>query len=729
MSGVSDSYISDLRKHHQLEKDVFSICLASSGGILSLGGFNENRHLEPVQWIPMKSSLSYSLEVLQLNIEGETIDLRTGRDPLIDTGTTYSFIPSAPFNKMQKFFQDFCEGSDICPPTESVESKIPHDLKDCVRCWEKPEKFVDTRSWLEEFPPIELEFTNGMKVCIPSSSYMFFTREGLYCVAFVRSTKSFLFGTTTMAGFDMIFDQANGKLGVARSVCLAENLGIPHYRNSSAYCCGTCKDAQLKGYNSELLKIVDNSNASPDDVNLVLSTANKTSGTLTDDGLFTYEATDAKNERFYGAKVVYFPVSDREWTKSARNFTSDEAIVVTESAELCAGSEGKGWNFESSATLIIRGEHTRVSLGRHCIFSNIISEVGTEVTLVASEITTAYTHTPPVTITGAFTLSGKLVLPPYSHLNLTKAFGGLRAIDPASVVQLSPFSLLSCDNSKAFGDQVVLESGSGHIISAPATSFCQISVGSTATLAILPDPESLRPFISEGSINIKGTLKPMFLRSPFRAFSLWEKKQIVWDKDSNTTLAYHLQRILTDDENSGFISELSTVVEAIHGPFVGSPKEIKFDAELSCAGLAVDDYLVGQLYFPSLDCLNKCVSRASSNDGENVLVPCSEQERQNEPWPLPTSRGNTNEAYGGYDNYLEKVYNTTLQQYYADFLEEAGMISGPVARYSTLLGLAFGSFIALAILFISYPPRIFKKMFKSICFFCSLRKAIPESSY
>jgi hypothetical protein len=57
--------VADLQEHHRLKADAFALCFGATKGVLVVGGYPEDRHMEPIQWTPMtqKSGEFYNVKV------------------------------------------------------------------------------------------------------------------------------------------------------------------------------------------------------------------------------------------------------------------------------------------------------------------------------------------------------------------------------------------------------------------------------------------------------------------------------------------------------------------------------------------------------------------------------------------------------------------------------------------------------------------------------------------
>ena len=96
-NNVHTTIIDALRKHHALKEDIHSICLGLNGGEFVIGGFNSKLSLDPSspdpQWVKQVTSDPeyFKVNVAKVQVGGRYYSV--GRQALLDSGTTYTFVP------------------------------------------------------------------------------------------------------------------------------------------------------------------------------------------------------------------------------------------------------------------------------------------------------------------------------------------------------------------------------------------------------------------------------------------------------------------------------------------------------------------------------------------------------------------------------------------------------------------------------------------------------------
>ena len=239
LSGSEGTLVADLREHHKLERDQFSLCLGVAGGGVSIGGFMPERHLEPIQYLPLLQGSFYTIGLANVLVDGKKVldhDIHNGpgkttdklRDvfPIVDSGTTFTYIPRRLHDELRKSFDSFCAenaggNEERCIGEKNPPDASHFDLDDAVVCYRKPES-VRYTEFISSFPSIELEFANGIQICLPPFSYFYVSKKGIFCVGLLRDSSSsnkMVLGAISLAGFDVIFDHENDRIGWARAVC------------------------------------------------------------------------------------------------------------------------------------------------------------------------------------------------------------------------------------------------------------------------------------------------------------------------------------------------------------------------------------------------------------------------------------------------------------------------------------------------------------------------------
>jgi len=644
MSGSSGTFAADLRAHHKLENDLFSLCLSHTEGVLGVGGYDQTRHLEPIQWIPMRIGSFYNVNVRHLYLNGKVLPLsRSPTSPIVDSGTTFTYVEPFVHDALRTAFDQFCSQAGNCPGHRNPSSAAKEDLADAVVCYEpRSEEDVSNHldKWFEKFPSLELEFEayqgNAARLCIPPATY-FFKSKNAYCVGLLRDRrrKSFVLGALTMSGFDYVFDHGSNRLGMARSICNKNRDGDLNARNSVAECCGTCTKAQRMGYNSEHFGKTSKPTPNPTTQQpttppptRIKMAFNKTVA----DGNFQISKTVAQ----YPGKTVIIPVEGTGWSTAAFSFSKEHVLLLQNSVTICSQQkEEKGWNFDKDALVVVSGPETLVTLGANCIYPELRVQDGAKITTPNLDgERRELDEMADVTLQVANRIDlrvAQLEVLPNTIIEFESASTGIK-LSTGSAITVQHGASLLCptlteDQGLRFMDGTVdLKPGS--------SVFCYVLIGPGAELKLRPDESGdfSKAASIAGPLEIMGTIEFGILRDPFRAFSLNEGGSIVFHGEN-----YHpkIKIVLSGDvENDQELfhdlpekARLFSVRDVAY--ITSKPESIEMASILECAKTTLDSTF-SQIIFTSQECLNKCID---DPDDE-----CSLKELEFYPWP-PSSDG------------------------------------------------------------------------------------------
>lgn len=116
------------------------------------------------------------------------------------------------------------------------------DIRDSIACIAPPVEYLNgTANWMKDnFPSIELEFGNGVRICMSPVTYFFLSNKqaNSYCIGIFGDSKTVI-GAISMAGFTVAFDYDSNRVGIARSDCdsLRTNGGAKE-GDKEFLCCG-----------------------------------------------------------------------------------------------------------------------------------------------------------------------------------------------------------------------------------------------------------------------------------------------------------------------------------------------------------------------------------------------------------------------------------------------------------------------------------------------------------
>ena len=93
---------------------MFNLCLGKNGGYFQVGGYNEDNHLEPVQWFNMirTTGTSYRFNIEGVSMNNHPIKGSHNWDVgFLDSGTTFSYLPHDMWDSFMFHFDYFCENA------------------------------------------------------------------------------------------------------------------------------------------------------------------------------------------------------------------------------------------------------------------------------------------------------------------------------------------------------------------------------------------------------------------------------------------------------------------------------------------------------------------------------------------------------------------------------------------------------------------------------------------
>jgi hypothetical protein len=203
------------RKH--VDTKVFSICLATWGGRITIGGFNSSYHivkpsLDPIQWVDMRATQYYFVKPEALSIIDftERIEVVRGVEEfgvsIVDSGTTYTYLPDDIFTSLMSSLRDYCTEHNGCGADQESD-----------RCW----RLRDADEGPAGFPPIAFHFEGDVRVDWMPHNYLQQRKDGaLWCRTFMaNSIFQTVLGISLMLHKDFIFDLGRGRLGIADAQC------------------------------------------------------------------------------------------------------------------------------------------------------------------------------------------------------------------------------------------------------------------------------------------------------------------------------------------------------------------------------------------------------------------------------------------------------------------------------------------------------------------------------
>ncbi|OQS03913.1 aspartyl protease family A01B [Thraustotheca clavata] len=206
-SKASTTFLAALRSHDKIAKNAFSLCFATAGGTLVLGGSDTTLHTGTTAIAPMMagSSSKYYVPVVDLLVANQTIGMdaynyNQGQGVLVDSGSTLSALPAIILPAFSAAFQRVT-GLQYSDSTAYSLSAI--------------------QSW----PIITLVLqgtTNNNRVFIdlPPLKYMYAVGDGTFKAALrFTGVATGVIGANSMIDLDILFDLDNQQISFTPSNC------------------------------------------------------------------------------------------------------------------------------------------------------------------------------------------------------------------------------------------------------------------------------------------------------------------------------------------------------------------------------------------------------------------------------------------------------------------------------------------------------------------------------
>ncbi|GIL85438.1 hypothetical protein Vretimale_10621 [Volvox reticuliferus] len=199
--------------------DVFSLCFGyPKDGILLLGDVKMPVHAKTV-YTPLLSSLHlhyYNVKMEGISVDGETLPLDAemfdhGYGVVLDSGTTFTYLPSEAFKVMSWAIKTFAESHGL-QPTPGADPQY-NDI-----CWKgAPDDFQDLEGY---FPHAEFVFGGNARLFLPPLRYLFLSRPGEYCLGvFDNGMSGTLIGGVSVRDVVITYDRRNNRVGFTTMPC------------------------------------------------------------------------------------------------------------------------------------------------------------------------------------------------------------------------------------------------------------------------------------------------------------------------------------------------------------------------------------------------------------------------------------------------------------------------------------------------------------------------------
>ena len=219
-NNVHTTLIDSLRAHHNLKEDLFSICLGQEGGEFVVGGYNDALSLNkdvPPMWVPQ---LSPSNPFYKIKFNGISIGGKSGKLDLVatlDSGTTYSFIPSSLYTLIKSKFDAYC-GAGYSTGDKCLGKRNNNADPDAINCYTVSDIHGNLTKVMHTFPPIVVHLDNNVELKILPYQYFYKTGGNSLCIGMYKDAE-FILGMNFFQYQNILFDKSNKRVGFVPARC------------------------------------------------------------------------------------------------------------------------------------------------------------------------------------------------------------------------------------------------------------------------------------------------------------------------------------------------------------------------------------------------------------------------------------------------------------------------------------------------------------------------------
>mmetsp|Transcript_133385 Transcript_133385/g.345258 ORF Transcript_133385/g.345258 Transcript_133385/m.345258 type:complete len:629 (+) Transcript_133385:84-1970(+) len=203
----------------------FTLCLAETGGQLTIDGYNESYHTAPIQWVPMEGTVNgYEVHPVSLHVQNQSIAWPEAR-VTVDPGSAWSYFPSSVYVALRQAVEGECLERGGCGGPGAMSRGA---------CWHLP----SGHEGLGGFPNITFSFSGGSgsgganATSLTWEAGAYLKRRGLtatWCYAFddagPDAAGMAVLGSSWMLHKEVVFDAWQERLYVAPAECPEQTRG------------------------------------------------------------------------------------------------------------------------------------------------------------------------------------------------------------------------------------------------------------------------------------------------------------------------------------------------------------------------------------------------------------------------------------------------------------------------------------------------------------------------
>lgn len=214
LSRSQQTLVAVLHAAGKLHSNQFALCLASQGGVFTVGGYDSALHDSELNWGTLTDTSSVYYDVSIKNMQAGEHSITTTHAAIIDSGTSFTYVASNLYSGLLSGITSFCSKSGKCIGTQVHVAG--EDL--CYR--------LSQESDIDTFPTVIIAIggaDGNVDIRVPPSQvFVNMDWDGTaYCLGFYRNeVHSTVIGANAMHGHDFVFDNSAHRVGIAQSSCV-----------------------------------------------------------------------------------------------------------------------------------------------------------------------------------------------------------------------------------------------------------------------------------------------------------------------------------------------------------------------------------------------------------------------------------------------------------------------------------------------------------------------------
>ncbi|GIL44101.1 hypothetical protein Vafri_1644 [Volvox africanus] len=214
--------------------DVFSLCFGfPRNGVLLLGDVPLPEGTPATEYTPLLHNMHlhfYNVRMEGIEVLGERLPLdavifERGYGTVLDSGTTFTYLPSVAFEAMSRAVGQFAEAKGL-QRTAGADPQY-NDV-----CWRGAPDNLDDLD--KVFPYAEFVLGGNVRLRLRPSRYLFLSRPAEYCLSiFDNGGSGTLIGTGTVQDILVTYDRRNNRVGFTDTSCVGLAVALAGRANTT----------------------------------------------------------------------------------------------------------------------------------------------------------------------------------------------------------------------------------------------------------------------------------------------------------------------------------------------------------------------------------------------------------------------------------------------------------------------------------------------------------------